>query len=101
MDITILLEALIAFCVTIATAYIIPWLKAKLGSENMEECMKWVKIAVAAAEQLYDSSKGKEKKEYVLKYLLGEHGIEVDEESLDNMIEAAVLELHSAVSKNG
>ena len=52
-----------------------------------------MKIAVAAAEQIYTGSgRGEEKKAYVLEWLRA-HGITVDDEKLDAMIEAAVYEL--------
>lgn len=55
--------------------------------------MGWVKIAVAAAEQLYKGSdRGEEKKAYVLDWL-NKQGITIDTDKLDAMIEAAVHEI--------
>lgn len=52
-----------------------------------------MKIAVTAAEQIYTGSgRGEEKKAYVLNWLQ-EHGITVDAEKLDALIEAAVYDL--------
>ena len=52
-----------------------------------------MKIAVTAAEQIYTGSgNGEAKKAYVLNWLR-EHGITVDDEKLDALIEAAVYEL--------
>lgn len=52
-----------------------------------------MKIAVSAAEQIYvGSGRGEEKKAYVLEWLRA-HGVTVDDEKLDAMIEAAVYEL--------
>ena len=56
-----------------------------------------MKIAVAAAEQIYvGSGRGEEKKAYVIDWLRS-HGITVDEEKLDALIEAAVYELNQGV----
>ncbi len=56
-----------------------------------------MKIAVSAAEQIYNGSgRGPEKKAYVLEWLK-QRGITVDEAKLDAMIESAVYELKSGV----
>ena len=48
---------------------------------------------VKAAEQLYNANDGAEKKAYVLHYL-AERGIKFDSDTVDKMIESAVLTLH-------
>lgn len=52
-----------------------------------------VDIAVRAAEQLYNATDGAEKKAYVLRYLASK-GIQFDSDTVDKMIESAVLTLH-------
>lgn len=96
MNITPIVNAAITLLVAIVTAFVVPWLKNKIGQQNMDEFLAWVNIAVAAAEQLYDSTDGEKKKQYVLAYLENK-GFSVDEEDVDNAIEAAVLELHNAL----
>ena len=55
----------------------------------------WVKIGVAAAEQLYvGQGRGEEKKQYVLDFLK-QKGFKVDEESVVNAIEAIVKQLNT------
>lgn len=98
-DITPIIQAVITLAVALITAFVIPWLKNKIGAQNMDEFMRWVQIAVAAAEQLYDSMDGKKKKAYVVEFLSSK-GFKVDTEELDNAIEAAVLELHNALYNN-
>ena len=52
---------------------------------------------MAAAEQIYTGSgRGQEKKAYVLNWLR-EHGVTVDEDKLDAMIEAAVYDLSQGI----
>ena len=75
--------------------FLIPWIKSKTTDAQRKELLEWVKIGVAAAEQIYTGSgRGEEKKEYVINWLR-EHGITVDEAKLDALIEAAVYELNT------
>ncbi len=92
-DITPILQALFALVATIITTALIPYIRSKLSETQQQELLQWVRIAVAAAEQIYNQSgMGAEKKRYVLNWLR-DHNITVDEEKLDAMIEAAVYQL--------
>lgn len=92
-DITVIIEAVFALLAAIITAIVIPYIKSKTTASQQAEINAWVKIAVTAAEQIYTSSgRGEEKKAYVLNWLQ-EHGITVDAEKLDALIEAAVYDL--------
>lgn len=93
-DITPIIQAVVALAVALITAFVIPWLKNKIGAQNMDEFMRWVQIAVAAAEQLYESTDGDGKKAYVVNFLASK-GFKVNPEEFDNAIEAAVLKLHN------
>ena len=95
MDITTIVQALFALVAAIITAVVIPYIKSKTTAQQQTQINAWVKIAVAAAEQIFTGSgRGQEKKAYVLQWLK-ERGITVDAEKLDAMIEAAVYELES------
>ena len=92
-DITVIIEAVFALLAAIITAIVIPYIKSKTTASQQAEINAWVKIAVTAAEQSYTGSgRGEEKKAYVLNWLQ-EHGITVDAEKLDALIEAAVYDL--------
>ena len=94
-DITPIIEAVAALIAALITAFLVPYIKSKTTAEQQKEINAWVKIAVAAAEQIYTGSgRGEEKKEYVINWLR-EHGITVDEAKLDALIEAAVYELNA------
>ena len=96
-DITPIFEAVAALIAALITAFVIPYIKSKTTAEQQKEINAWVKIAVAAAEQIYvGSGRGEEKKAYVIDWLRS-HGITVDEEKLDALIEAAVYELNQGV----
>ena len=93
MDYTKIIEAIITLLVALITIFVIPYIKSRLSADELAEIMKWVKIAVEAAEMIYkESGMGKEKKKFVEDFLT-EHGIKVDIEQLDALIESAVLEL--------
>ena len=72
-----------------------PWLKKQTTEAQRKELTSWVKIGVAAAEQLYvGQGRGEEKKQYVLDFLK-QKGFKVDEESVVNAIEAIVKQLNT------
>ena len=77
------------------SVFLIPWLKKQITEAQRKELTAWVKIGVAAAEQLYvGQGRGEEKKQYVLDFLK-QKGFKVDEESVSNAIEAAVKQLNT------
>lgn len=93
IDLTPIMEAIIALVVVVITAFVIPWLKGKIDADKLEQIKLWVTVAVEAAEQLYNGTgRGEEKKAYVVKFLQ-EKGFTIDPDSLDKLIEAAVFNL--------
>ncbi len=63
-----------------------------------DEVVKWVKIAVKAAEQIYDGSgQGKEKFAYVSEWISKK--FKISEADLKNLIESAVYELNNEETK--
>ena len=94
MNITEILEAVVYLIVVLLSAFAVPAIKNKVGAQNMDTFLKWVDIAVAAAEQVYESTQGSVKKMYVLSYLESK-GFNVDEDELNLAIEAAVNRLHN------
>ena len=96
-DLTPIVEALFALFGLILTYLLIPFLKCRISVAQLSEMKMWATIAVQAAEQLYiGSGKGREKKEYVLKFLESK-GFKLDAGSIDNLIESSVLELKKAI----
>lgn len=96
-DWTPIIEAVMALIGAVITAVVIPYIRSRTTAQQRAEINAWVRIAVSAAEQLYKGSgRGEEKKAYVLEWL-GAHGVTVDENRLDALIEAAVYELNSGV----
>ena len=96
IDYTELLQAVIALLATLITTFVIPLIRKKLSAEKTEELKKWVGVAVKAAEQLYGSKTGQQKKDYVVAFLLSK-GIVFDTEEVNAMIEAEVYKLSQGI----
>ena len=92
-DITSILQAAIALIAALLSAFLIPWLRRNTTAKEREDLLKWVSIAVQAAQQMYYQLEGPERKNYVRSFLT-EQGFDVDDQAVDAAIEAAVLELH-------
>lgn len=93
IDLSSIANAVIAMIAAVISAFVIPWIKSKTSDTQFEQIKTWVTVAVEAAEQLYTGSgRGAEKKAYVIEFLTNK-GFEIDEETLDNLIEAAVFNL--------
>ncbi|MGD9567504.1 MAG: phage holin, LLH family [Sedimentibacter sp.] len=96
IDLTPILTAIIALIGAIITYYVIPVLKGKISAEQWNEVAKWVKIAVAAAEQMKEAGIiTMPKKDYVLSFLK-DKGVTITDSELDALIEAAVFEINKA-----
>jgi hypothetical protein len=91
-DFTNLIECLITFLSALATAFIIPFFKQKLSDEKQQKLQFWVQVAVTAAEQLFGSKAGQQKKDYVVAFLLSK-GIVVDVDEVTALIESEVYKL--------
>ena len=92
-DITPIVEAVVALIGVVITCIVIPYVRSKTTAQQREELNAWIKIAVAAAEQIYQGAgRGEEKKQYVLDWV-EDHNVTVDEDRIDALIEAAVYEL--------
>lgn len=88
IDLTTIINAIIALLATIVTYRVIPWIKAKTTNEQQAYIRALVKAGVYAAEQIYQTDgMGQKKMEYVKKWLQL-HGCDIDVTE----IEAAVSE---------
>lgn len=94
------IEVLVGVLAIVVATKVIPWLHSKFEQEQLDFIKDIVKIAVKAAEQLFEKAQGAEKLEYAMRFVLSalaEKHIVIDEELLRSYIEAAVLELHKAL----
>ena len=93
VDLTQVIVALLTLAFSAVSAFLIPYIKAKVSAEQLDAIKFWVNIAVEAAEMIYTGTgRGQEKKAYVVK-LLNSKGFTLNPEEIDSIIEAAVLEL--------
>lgn len=96
-DITPIIEAVFALLAAIITAVVIPYIKNRTTAQQQAEINAWVRIAVTAAEQVYKGTgRGEEKKAFVLEWLKS-HGVTVDMEKLDALIESAVYDMNNGL----
>lgn len=65
IDLTPIINAIIALLASIITIKVIPWIKAKTTNEQQVMLEAAVRTAVFAAEQIYGAGLGYEKMQYV------------------------------------
>ena len=95
-DLTPIISAALTLIMAVITTFLIPYLKTKIDSNKFEKIQTWVKVAVEAAEMIYvGTSRGEEKKAYVVQYL-NSKGYTLDADSINNLIESAVLALKNS-----
>ena len=92
IDLTQIILAIITLIGGLVARYLIPMIKAKLDERQYDVFNGLVRVGVFAAEQIFNSDQGKEKKQYVIN-LLKENGYDVDTTAVDALIEATVKEL--------
>ena len=95
--------AIVSICVTLVTKVLIPYFKAQTWAIQYEELVDTVRQAVEAFEQtIRESGQGKAKKAQVLAFVsnwLIEKGINITEQQLDILIEAAVKTMNDKDKK--
>ena len=97
MDLTLIIKIVIMILTAVGMYFVIPFLKAKTTSSELESLIEFVTVGVRAAEMMYkETGMGAKKKEYVVEYLK-ELGYEVDVNEIDAMIEGAVFDLKNSL----
>ena len=69
IDLTKILIAILDLLALLVTYKLVPWMKAKLTTEQQTQLRAAIKIGVFAAEQMYGAGNGPEKMQFVKKYL--------------------------------
>ena len=93
IDLTPIIQAVIALIAAIITAKVIPWIKAKTTNEQQKYIAATIKTLVFAAEQLYGTGNGEYKLEYV-KNALEAKGFTVDRAQIEAVIKENLFALH-------
>ena len=92
IDLTPLVEALMALAVTAITVFFIPWLRERYGNETLEKAKNWVQIAVYAAEKVYGAGNGDQKLAYA-EQVLAQHKIKLDTATLKALVDAEIRKM--------
>lgn len=88
-----LVEAIVTILCLLITAYVVPWLKQKIGDDKYNKFVDFVDKCVRAADQYYESDQWVEKKAYVVGIAQGyaeKLAIGLDENEIDAIIEGLV-----------
>ena len=99
IDLTTIINAIIALLAALVTYRLIPWIKARTTAEQQAQLRAAVKIAVFAAEQIFGAGNGAEKMDYALKWLR-DQGYEVDSRQVEAAV-AEFLNLHVKTDAEG
>lgn len=92
LDLTPILEALIALAASAITVFLIPWMKSKMTNEQLSKAQAVVQIGVFAAEKAYGAGNGDKKLKYV-EDLLATKKIKLDTTTLKAMVDAEVKKM--------
>ena len=94
-----ILKIVVSVVAALISAFVIPLLKEKLQDIRYKRVLEMVKVGVRAAEQtIKGSGQGAVKKDEVINFVtvwMLQQGIEITEDQLDQLIEAAVYALNN------
>ena len=96
IDLTPIVNLLIAVLATLAMRYLVPWIRSNTTAKQREHLMAWVEIAVAAAQQVYYQADGKTRLAYAMN-VLASQGFDVNSDAVRDAVEAEVLRLHQCL----
>ena len=88
-----ILKLVVMLVVTGVCAYAVPFLKSKIGADELDRVSFWAKQFVLKAQQVMWAKTGEERKGYVMEALTEiakEAKIKITAEQLDAIVEAAV-----------
>jgi len=94
-----ILKLTIMIATFLITRYAIPFIRAKTENSVMQALIDWTMQAVLAAEQCHKAMPGSERKAIVTKFIkriLEQKNIDLSDEEIDVMIEAAVKQMNAA-----
>lgn len=91
--ITKLVEAIVTVVIVLISAYVIPWLKGKIGDDKYALIVEFAEIVVRSAEKLYTPDEYAQKKRYAVEMVqkkAEEIGITITADEINAIIEGAV-----------
>lgn len=93
IDLTPILQAVIALAAALITAFVIPWIRSKTTVEQRELLLSVISSLVYAAEQIYGAGNGEKKLAYVIAELEG-RGMTVDVAAIEAIVKEQYELLH-------
>lgn len=104
IDITPIIEAVIALAATVITVFLIPWIKSKITETQWNNLTKWADTLVQAYENIIHGTTGlgAERREKVMEELqkfCNQHGYKFEEKDLRAALESAVKVMHDNENK--
>ena len=105
MDITPILELIIRLIFTLITLFLIPkitdFLKTKMSESDQKKLLRWVELAVQAAEEAEHSGLIDKKAKYqYAKNFLEARGVTLDADTMQALIDSAVWDLINQFKKD-
>lgn len=91
IDLTPIVQVVVALLATIITVKVVPWLKAKLTAEQYATLTAVTKTLVYAAEQIYGAGGGEAKIDYVMRQLANK-GYTVDIATIEAQVRELTLD---------
>lgn len=91
--IKIIVECVLGIIGVLISAYVIPWLKTRIGADKLNVLEQFVEACVRAAEQMYTPEDWKLKKDYVTRMVVEKAtdlGLGLNEAQIDAIIEGVV-----------
>lgn len=91
--ITEITRAIVSVILILISAYVIPWLKNKVGEDKYATIIEYAEIVVRSAEKMYTVEEWAQKKAYAVNMLSSkakELGIDINEKEINAIIEGAV-----------
>lgn len=91
--ITKIVEAIVTVLLALVSAYVIPWLKAKIGTDKYNTLVDFAMIVVRSAEKIYTPEQWEEKKAYAVQIVTdksAELGLKITTEQINAIIEGCV-----------
>lgn len=91
--ITEVTKAVITVVLVILSAYVVPWVKSRIGEEKYETILDFAEIVVRSAEKMFTVDEWAQKKAYAVNMVQNkakELGIDINEKEINAIIEGAV-----------
>ena len=91
--ITKLTESIVTVVIILISAYVIPWLKNKVGEDKYNQIVSFAETVVRSAEKIYTPEEWAQKKRYAVEMVQAkaeEVGIKITPEEINAIIEGAV-----------